>query len=35
LKRPDQLKVTAGGLIKFKDLQMTIYTAGDQFLLNP
>ena len=34
-KKPDQLNVTAGGLIKFKDLQVTIYTAGDQFLLSP
>ncbi|MCW3116158.1 MAG: cyanophycinase, partial [Chitinophagaceae bacterium] len=33
LKNPDQLKITSGGLIKVKDLQLSIYTAGDEFVL--
>ena len=33
-RHPEQLKITSQGLIKFKDLQMTIYTAGDQFMIN-
>jgi cyanophycinase len=31
LRNPEQLKITAGGLIKMKDLKFSIYTAGDEF----
>jgi cyanophycinase len=34
IKHPDQLTITAGGLIKVKDVQLSIYTAGDEFTLN-
>lgn len=33
-KDPKGLKVTSGGLIKFTDLQVSIYTAGDEFLIS-
>ena len=31
LRKPEQLKITSEGLIKMKDLQFSIYTAGDEF----
>ncbi|MBE9462239.1 cyanophycinase [Dyadobacter subterraneus] len=34
MKRPLELKVTEQGLIKMKDLQFSIFTAGDSFLLS-
>jgi cyanophycinase len=33
IKNPDQLKITAGGLIKVSDVQLSIYTAGDEFTI--
>jgi len=33
LKHPEQVQVTSKGLIKFKDLQFSVYTAGDTFTL--
>ncbi|MES1215427.1 MAG: cyanophycinase [Bacteroidota bacterium] len=31
IKHPEQLTITSTGLIKVKDVQLSIYTAGDQF----
>ena len=31
IKNPDLLNITANGLIKFNDLQISIFTAGDSF----
>jgi cyanophycinase len=33
-KNPEDLKITADGLIKIKDLKFSIYTNGDHFLIN-
>jgi cyanophycinase len=33
LQHPEQIEVTSKGLIKLKDLQFTIYTEGDEFLI--
>jgi cyanophycinase len=34
MRKPEQLKITPGGLIKLKDIQFSIYTSGDQFLIS-
>ena len=34
-KDPVQLMTTSGGLIKFHDVAVSIYTAGDEFMLSP
>lgn len=34
MQQPTDLKITTGGLIKFKDLKFSIYTDGDEFILN-
>lgn len=34
MRRPEQLKITSDGLIKMKDIQFSIYTAGDEFLID-
>jgi cyanophycinase len=34
-RKPEQLKITSSGLVKMKDLQFSIYTDGDEFLINP
>ena len=34
MQQPTGLKITDGGLIKLKDMQFSIYTDGDEFLLN-
>lgn len=34
MQQPTELKITDGGLIKLKDIQFSIYTDGDEFLLN-
>ncbi len=34
MQQPKDLKVISGNLIKMKDIQFSIYTAGDIFLLN-
>ena len=31
MRRPVQLKITSNGLIKLKDIEFSIYTAGDEF----
>lgn len=33
ITRPSQLKITDKGLVKFKDIEFGIYTAGDEFLI--
>jgi len=33
LRHPEQLEITSKGLIKFHDLQFSIYTEGDEFTL--
>jgi len=33
LKHPQQLKISTGGLIKLRGVALSIYTAGDEFLL--
>ena len=35
MKKPQGLTVTKNGLIKFKDIQFSIFTDGDVFLLDP
>jgi len=35
MQKPNELKITAGGLIKLKDIQFSIYTDGDEFTLAP
>lgn len=34
IRKPEQLKITSTGLIKWKDIQFSIYTAGDEFFIN-
>ena len=34
LKHPEQVQITSKGLIKLKDLQFSIYTAGDEFVIS-
>ena len=34
VRSPRELKVTTGKLIKFKDVEFSIYTEGDEFLLH-
>jgi cyanophycinase len=34
MQQPDELKITTGGLIKLKDMKFTIYTDGDEFVLD-
>ena len=33
LKHPEQVQITSKGLIKLKDLQFSIYTEGDEFVI--
>ena len=33
LQHPEAVKITSSGLIKLKDLQFSIYTAGDEFVI--
>ena len=33
LKHPEQIQITSKGLIKLKDLQFSVYTDGDEFLI--
>jgi hypothetical protein len=33
LRKPDHLATTSSGLIKMKDVQFSIYTEGDEFLI--
>ena len=35
LRHPKDLKITTGDLIKMKDVQFSIYTAGDEFSILP
>lgn len=35
MKKPEDLKITAEGLIKFKEMQFGIYTDGDSFEIEP
>ena len=35
MRKPEQLKITSSGLIKMKDIQFSIYTSGDGFLIEP
>ena len=35
MKKPEDLKITADGLIKFKEMQFGIYTDGDSFDIEP
>jgi cyanophycinase len=35
MRKPTQLKITSNGLIKMKDIQFSIYTSGDEFLIDP
>lgn len=34
LRKPEQLKISAVGLIKLKDIQFSIYTDGDEFVID-
>lgn len=34
LQQPEELKITTNGLIKVKDIKFSIYTTGDEFILN-
>jgi cyanophycinase len=34
IQKPADIKVTAGGLIKMKNVQLTMYTRGDTFFIN-
>ena len=34
MRKPEQLKITSTGLIKWKDIQFSIYTTGDEFTIN-
>ena len=34
MRKPEQLKITSNGLIKMKDIQFSIYTPGDEFLID-
>ena len=34
MRKPEQLKITPGGLIKMKDIQFSIYTDGDEFFID-
>ena len=34
MTKPEQLAITAGGLIKLKEMQFSIYTNGDRFKIN-
>jgi cyanophycinase len=34
MRKPDQLKITSKGLIKWKDIQFSIYTDGDEFTID-
>jgi cyanophycinase len=34
MKKPEQLKITSMGLIKWKDIEFSIYTSGDEFFIN-
>lgn len=34
LKHPEQVHITSKGLIKLKDLQFSVYTEGDEFLID-
>jgi len=34
MRKPQQLKITSNGLIKMKDIQFSIYTSGDEFLID-
>jgi cyanophycinase len=34
LKHPEQVHITSKGLIKLKDLQFSVYTDGDEFLID-
>ncbi|MGZ8559295.1 MAG: cyanophycinase [Chitinophagaceae bacterium] len=34
MQQPTDLKITTGGLIKLKDMKFSIYTDGDEFILN-
>ena len=34
MQQPNELKITTGGLIKLKDIKFSIYTDGDEFILN-
>ena len=34
LKHPEQVQITSKGLIKLKDLQFSVYTEGDEFLID-
>jgi cyanophycinase len=33
LKHPEQVQITSKGLIKLKDLQFSVYTEGDEFII--
>lgn len=35
MKKPEGLKVVDNGLVKLNDLQLGIYTAGDEFKIGP
>ena len=34
MRKPEQLAITAGGLIKLKEMQFSIYTNGDRFKID-
>jgi len=34
MRKPEQLAIIAGGLIKLKEMQFSIYTNGDRFKID-
>jgi cyanophycinase len=34
MKNPSQLKITANKLVKFNDIEFSVFTDGDEFLLH-
>lgn len=34
MRQPNELKITSDGLIKLKDMEFSIYTDGDEFVIN-